>query len=134
MRGGPADGPLPGGLTVAASGAGAPSGSGLRRGALRPATDAPATGEWSGTLVATRNLVVEHILSGASDQPVDYRQEADEWVAVLAGAAVMEVEGERLEMGPGDWVFLPGGLPHRVVRTAAGTSWLAVHLAPETGA
>ena len=109
----------------------AASGAGVLRGTLRPPSDAPPAGERFETVVAVRNLTVEQILSAAADQPVDHRQEADEWVAVVAGAAVLEVEGERLEMGPGDWVLLPGGLPHRVVRTAAGTSWLAVHLAPE---
>ena len=103
---------------------------GVRGGALRPPADAPATGERFETILATRNLVVEQILSASADEPVDHRQDADEWVVVLAGAAVLEVGGERLELGPGDWVFLPGGVPHRVHRTAAGTSWLAVHLAP----
>ena len=102
----------------------------MRRGTLRPPSEAPTSGERSDTLVATRNLVVEQILSAAADQPADHRQDADEWVVVLAGGAVLEVDGERLEMGPGDWVFLPGGTPHRVLRTAEGTSWLALHLAP----
>jgi cupin 2 domain-containing protein len=52
----------------------------------------------------------------------------DEWVAVLAGAAVLDLDGERLDLGPGDWAFLPAGVSHTVVETAAGTSWLAVHL------
>ena len=83
-------------------------------------------------LLATRNLVVEQILSAAADEPVDHLQDADEWVAVVAGAAVTEVEGECLELGPGHWVFLPARTPPpRVLRTAAGTSWLAVHLAPD---
>jgi cupin 2 domain-containing protein len=72
--------------------------------------------------------VIEQILSAATDRPHAHLQDHDEWVAVLAGAAVLEVDGERLDLGAGDWVFLPAGLPHTVVRTAAGTSWLAVHL------
>jgi len=106
-------------------------GPGVGRGALRPPSDAPAAGERFETVLALRNLVVEQILSAATDEPVDHRQDADEWVVVLAGAAEMEVGGERLELGPGNWVFLPGGVAHRVLRTAPGTSWLAVHLAPE---
>jgi cupin 2 domain-containing protein len=49
-------------------------------------------------------------------------------VVVLDGAAVLEVDGQRLELGPGDWVFLPAGVAHSVVSTDAGTRWLAVHL------
>ncbi len=109
----------------------AASGVGVHRGTLRPPTDAPPVGERFETVLATRNLVVEQILSAAADEPVDHRQDADEWVAVLAGAAVLEVDGERFDLGPGEWVFLPAGAPHTVVGTAAGTSWLAVHLAPD---
>lgn len=73
-------------------------------------------------------MLVEQILSGRNDQPVDFVQDHDEWVAVLAGAAVLDVEGERLDLRPGDWVLLPSGVRHSVVTTEAGTSWLALHL------
>lgn len=49
---------------------------------------------------------------------------------VLAGAAVLDVEGERLTLSPGEWLFLPSGVAHGVLRTEPGTSWLAVHLDP----
>jgi cupin 2 domain-containing protein len=49
-------------------------------------------------------------------------------VVVLEGAAVVEVDGERLDLAPGDWVLLPAGVPHSVVRTEIGTNWLAVHV------
>jgi len=51
-------------------------------------------------------------------------------VTLLAGAAVLDVDGDRMHLGPGDWAFLPADVPHTVVSTAAGTSWLAVHLHP----
>jgi cupin 2 domain-containing protein len=75
--------------------------------------------------------VVEQILSAASERSRRYVQEQDEWVTLLAGAAVLEVDGERLRLAPGDWVFLPAAVPHTVESTAAGTSWLAVHLFPD---
>ncbi|CAA9260297.1 MAG: hypothetical protein AVDCRST_MAG10-2715 [uncultured Acidimicrobiales bacterium] len=62
--------------------------------------------------------------------PYDYLQEDDEWVVVLAGTGMVEVDGHRQTLGPGDWAFLPAGVPHRVVCTEAGTSWLAVHTPP----
>lgn len=100
----------------------------MLRGRLLDPSAAPATGERVETLVRVRNLAVEQILSGALEAPVDYRQEHDEWVAVLAGSAVLVVDGERMELGPGDWVLLEGGTPHRLERTDPGTSWLTVHL------
>jgi cupin 2 domain-containing protein len=101
----------------------------VRHGRLRDPAEAPAAGEELFLeLLAHRNLVVEQILSGASDEPADYLQEQDEWVVVLAGGAALAVDGEKVELGPGDWVFLPAGVPHTVLRTDAGTCWLAVHL------
>ena len=103
----------------------------IQRGRLRNPSEAPAAGEELFLeLVACRNLVVEQILSGEGSEPSEYLQEQDEWVVVLAGGAALSVGGEPVELGPGDWVFLPAGVPHTVLRTDAGTSWLAVHLHP----
>ena len=47
-----------------------------------------------------RNLVVEQVLSGQVE-PVDYDQDEDEWAVVLEGAAVLDVDGERVELVEG---------------------------------
>ena len=73
-------------------------------------------------------MVFEQILSGADVEPEDYLQDQDEWVVVLAGRAVMDVGGNRVELATGDWVLLPAGVPHRLVDVDAGTNWLAVHV------
>jgi cupin 2 domain-containing protein len=98
------------------------------RGRLRDPGTAPAVGEEMLELLACRDLVVEQILSSASTRAAAYLQEHAEWVIVLAGGASMTVGGDPVELGPGDWVFLPAGVPHTVERTEQGTSWLAVHL------
>ena len=100
------------------------------RGRLRDPGAAPASGEEMHELLSQRNLVVEQILSAASSEPAAYLQEQDEWVVLLAGRASMIVGGEPIELGAGDWVFLPARVPHAVLRTDQGTSWLAVHLHP----
>ncbi len=97
---------------------------------MLPATAAPATGERFEAVLEHRNVAIRQILSGRTDAPQEFLQEDDEWVVVLSGAAVMTVNGERLPLGPGDWAFLPAGVPHTVLDTAAGTSWLAVHVRP----
>lgn len=99
-------------------------------GSLRPGSDAPATGEHNEQVVAVSHLRVQQILSGQNDVPQDYVQDDDEWVVVLGGRGVVEVDGQRQTLDAGDWAFLPAGVPHRVVRTEAGTSWLAVHTPP----
>ena len=72
--------------------------------------------------------MVEQILSGLHVEPEDYLQDHDEWVTLLAGAAVLEVGGEPVELTAGDWVLLPGGVPHRLVSVEPGSNWLAVHV------
>lgn len=103
-------------------------------GHLVPASDAPASGERFELLVDQDGVIVEQILSAASTEPSSFLQPHDEWVVVLAGSATLDVGGDRHDLGPGDWVLVPGGVPHTVERTEAGTSWLAVHLPPPGGA
>jgi cupin 2 domain-containing protein len=100
------------------------------RGRLRDASEAPAVGERADELIAFGNAVVEQILSGRLEEPADYLQAQDEWVVVLAGAATLEVDGETVELAARDWLLLPSGVPHRLVRTEPGTDWLALHLHP----
>jgi cupin 2 domain-containing protein len=99
----------------------------LQRGSLD--TDpAPSIGERFRELARMTNVVVEEIVSSSSPETVEYLQVQDEWVVVLEGAAVLEVEGAEVRLVPGDWVLLPAGTPHRVLTTEAGTRWLAVHV------
>ncbi|MDQ4090164.1 MAG: cupin domain-containing protein [Actinomycetota bacterium] len=97
---------------------------------MRSQADAPAAGERIEQVFTLRNMVVEQILSGDDVAPADYLQTQDEWVTLVAGHAVLEVGGERVELGPGDWVLLPGGVTHRLVEVDGGSNWLAVHLHP----
>ena len=57
-----------------------------------------------------------------------YDQPDDEWVAVVAGDAVIEFDdGTRHPMGAGDWVVIPAHCRHRVAETGEKTIWLAVY-------
>lgn len=100
------------------------------RGRLLGGTSAPDHGERVDQVVRVGGVLVEQILSGVVDGPVEFLQDHDEWVAVLGGAAVLEVDGERLDLGPGDWVLLPAATPHRLLHNDPGTNWLAIHLPP----
>jgi cupin 2 domain-containing protein len=99
----------------------------VRRGRLRPPSDAPAAGERTDHLVDGHRVTIEQILSGQVDTPLDYQPERHEWVAVLTGGATLDVDGETVDLAPGDWVVLPADVPHRLTRVDEGTSWLAVH-------
>ena len=74
-------------------------------------------------------VLVERIVGSGKVAPATYAQAQDEWVVLLRGAAELEVEGEGEPwvLGPGDWVSLPAGTIHTVVRSSADAIWLAVH-------
>jgi cupin 2 domain-containing protein len=97
-----------------------------RRGRLAPATTAPAEGEREAVLVDEGTLRVHHILSGLQAAPTQFLQPEDELALVIEGGAELEVAGEQVELGAGDWLWLPAGTPHELVSTMPGTSWLTV--------
>jgi cupin 2 domain-containing protein len=76
---------------------------------------------------------IERIVSSAVPEPGVYVQPQDEWVVLLRGGATVVIDGMRVDLMPGDHVFLPAGLAHSVERTEAGTVWLAVHVHPPPG-
>jgi cupin 2 domain-containing protein len=100
------------------------------RGRLRPPSAAPATGEHTEVLVSGAGWRIEQILSGRLAAPVEDLLDHEEWVVVLAGAAMLDVAGVTQTLETGEWLILGPGVPHRVLATEPGTSWLAVHLGP----
>ena len=98
-----------------------------RQGRLRPPDDAPDRGELIEQVAAIGGVAIQQILSGRLDSAQDYSQAHDEWVLVLSGRAVVEVEGKPKVLVSGSWMFIPAGVHHRLVETEAGTSWLALH-------
>ena len=83
------------------------------------------------TLLSTRNLRIERIVSHSHASPPDfwYDQEQHEWVLVLQGAARLRIENDAIEMKAGDFVNIPAHTRHRVDWTTpdSPTIWLAVH-------
>jgi len=104
--------------------------NGARRGRLLGDSAAPAAGERTETVVGIGAVTIEQILSGEIE-PVDYDETDDEFALVLAGAAVLDVDGERVELTASDWILLPAHTPHRLLHAEPGTSWLTVKIAHE---
>jgi cupin 2 domain-containing protein len=104
----------------------------MRTGHLFDDGAAPEQGERFDTLLNHRNLHIERIVSSAELlSPSTCVQRQDEWVLLVRGEAVLEVEGKPHSLKAGDHFFLPAGTPHKVARTSEGAMWLAVHLHPE---
>lgn len=78
-------------------------------------------------------IKIERIVSKGQATPEGewYDQNWDEWVVLLKGEAGLFIEGEECprKLKPGDYVFLPAGLRHRVEWTSVDEPcvWLAIH-------
>jgi len=81
-------------------------------------------------LLENEGVRVERIVSDGqgSDAGFWYDQAEDEWVLLLAGSAVLFVEDKRVELGVGDYLFIPAHQRHRVESTCLKekTVWLAL--------
>lgn len=90
-------------------------------------------------LLTLPSVRVERITSRGQTTPEGewYDQEEGEWVMVVTGAAQLLIEGDAapINMGPGDHIYLPPHLRHRVTWTDPDqdTIWLAVFVT-NTGA
>jgi cupin 2 domain-containing protein len=83
-------------------------------------------------LFPDRGIAIERIVSTGQASPEGfwYKQERDEWVALLQGKASLAWKnGRSLVMEAGDWVLIPAGEEHRVEETSQNPPciWLAVH-------
>lgn len=88
----------------------------------------PQEGERFEALLSHKGLLVERIVSSSKIAAQEYVQEQDEWVVLLQGEAVLDVDGESVQLRSGDYLFLPSLTPHTVLSVSDGALWLAVHL------
>ena len=91
-------------------------------------------GEVFETLLASSGARIERIVSNGQSSPPGYwyDQAHTEWVALLAGEALLRFEDEpqARRLVAGDWLTIAAHRRHRVEWTAPDrqTVWLAVHL------
>lgn len=88
----------------------------------------PSEGERFDTLLRHKGLVIERIVSSSKIESQQYLQAQDEWVVLLQGEAELDIDGKRLPLKTGDYVFIPSATPHTVLSASTGALWLAVHL------
>lgn len=88
----------------------------------------PASGEQFDVLARFGAAEIERIVSSDAPDGGWYEQAHDEWVVLVRGTARLEVEGETIELGAGDYLSLPAKTRHRMIETSSGAVWLAVHV------
>lgn len=82
------------------------------------------------TLLEKPGLKIERIVSHGHASPADfwYDQEQEEWVLLVRGEAVLQIEGQPdLRLKAGDHLRIPAHLRHRVAMVSDDALWLAVH-------
>ena len=103
----------------------------LRSGSLFDGDDLPQPhSETHRELSSMHGVRVGRIVSShhASPDGFWYDQDDAEWVAVVAGDAVIEFDdGSMHTMQAGDWIEIPPHARHRIARTGERTIWLAVY-------
>jgi len=91
---------------------------------------APMDAEQITTLAGHHGLRVERIVSHGHCSPPDfwYDQDEDEWIMVLAGSAILDVNEQQQSLHAGDYLLIPAHCRHRVAWTdpEQDTVWLAV--------
>lgn len=81
----------------------------------------------------SQGVRIERIVSMGQATPEDewYDQDWDEWVMLLKGQAGILIYGEEKirVLSPGDYIFLPARIKHRVEWTSVNEPcvWLAIH-------
>ena len=83
-------------------------------------------------IILNNILKIERIISypGKIEDNKWYDQDNDEWVILLKGSATLEFENNKLlQLNPGDYLFIPAHLKHKVKETNQyePTIWLAAH-------
>lgn len=89
------------------------------------------------TILTVNGIRVERIVSKGQATPPGhwYDQDWDEWILLLQGTAGLRFEADNhaISLEPGDYLFIPARVRHRVEWTdpKAKTIWLALHLRSE---
>jgi mannose-6-phosphate isomerase-like protein (cupin superfamily) len=76
------------------------------------------------------SMGIYHLPAGGKDP--QHPHVADEIYVVLEGRATLEVEGERVDVGPGRMISVDQGADHRFVDVAEDLQVLVVFAPPET--
>jgi cupin 2 domain-containing protein len=89
-------------------------------------------GEAVEEILRAESFRIERIVSRGQASPPGfwYDQETEEWVLLVSGSATLGFDdGRKVDLKPGDHLFIPRHVRHRVERTdpEQETVWLAVH-------
>jgi cupin 2 domain-containing protein len=88
----------------------------------------PSNSELFHTLLKLPNIHIELIESCSLRDGELYNQEHDEWILLLDGKALVQINSDTITLHKGDYLLIQKGVPHRVLFTSKRTRWLAIHI------
>ncbi|SFV59317.1 Uncharacterized conserved protein [hydrothermal vent metagenome] len=88
----------------------------------------PKKGEIFDTLLEHKNIKIIRIISSDEVDNKLYIQDEDEWVVVVEGEAILEINDIEKKLSKGESIFIGSKVPHRVIKTQNGTVWLAISI------
>jgi cupin 2 domain-containing protein len=88
----------------------------------------PKNGEIFEVLHKQKNIEITHIVSSSKLPDIEYDQDKDEFVIVLEGEVVLDIEGEKICLKKGEYTFIKAHAKHRVLSSKENTHWLAIYI------
>lgn len=82
------------------------------------------------TLFKNASITIKKIISPKSFQSKVFRQDYDEFVVILKGKAIMEIEGKKIFLPKNRPFFIPKKTKHQILSTSKSmeTEWFAVYI------
>jgi len=92
-------------------------------------TTPPAGSEDLYELFSNKKVTINRIVSNQLENGSWYEQDEDEWLVLLEGEAILEMESSCITLKKGETLFIPALQRHKVQKTSATALWLTVHIA-----
>ncbi len=81
-------------------------------------------------LLSYKNVKINKIISPPNFVSDEFIQDEDEWVILLQGSGILEINHKTTNLVKDSHIFIPAKTPHKIISTAANieTIWLAIHI------
>ena len=87
----------------------------------------PKKDEQFDNIFEKKGIKITRIVSSRIENKKEFLQKENEWVIVLEGEALLEMNKKIYRLKKGDFLFIEANTPHKLLKTKEGTLWLAVH-------
>jgi cupin 2 domain-containing protein len=88
----------------------------------------PKDGEIFEILYKQKDIEITHILSSSNLDDHLYNQNKDEFVILLEGGALLEMDGKEVDLKKGEYIFIKAHTKHKILRCENGSHWLAIYI------